>query len=153
MYTWSGSETCVYLHISQCPMIAKCCGEVVFQDGDCTGERYMAAPTKEGHTGEAEDGGDQGSVGNTAQTLDAAFKAAWTHKQQGGGDLCYFTSSLPKFVNLVTNQNFMYQRHEVYPCYFKIYFMYFECIPHTVCRVLFSLFRSKFLIPEYLVNS
>ena len=58
-------------------------GEVVFQDGDGASEGHMAATTEEGHSWEAEDGGHQGGVRDSAETLDTALKATCTHRRGG----------------------------------------------------------------------
>ena len=45
-------------------------------------ESHVPTAAEQGDAGEAEDGGHQGGVGDSAQTLDAAFEAAWTQGRE-----------------------------------------------------------------------
>lgn len=55
-----------HLHVGQHGVVAGHLGEVGLQDGDGAGESHVAASAKQGHSGEAEDGGHQRGVRHAA---------------------------------------------------------------------------------------
>lgn len=57
-------------------------GEVLLQDGHGARQGHMPTAAEQGHPREAEDGGHQGGVGDSSQTLDAALEAAWTRRRE-----------------------------------------------------------------------
>lgn len=57
-------------------------------------ESHVPTAAEQGDPGEAEDGGHEGGVGDSSQTLDAAFKAAWTHRRENAA----VTGKTPDFV-------------------------------------------------------
>ena len=57
-------------------------GEVLLQDCHGACQSHVPTAAEQGDTRDAEDGGHQGGVGDSAQTLDAAFKAAWTQGRE-----------------------------------------------------------------------
>lgn len=71
-----------YLHLTQQGVVTGVGGEVLLKNRHRARQGHMPAATEQGDPGEAEDGGHQGGVGDPSQTLDAAFKAAWTQRRE-----------------------------------------------------------------------
>lgn len=63
-------------------MVAGVGGEVLLQDRHGARQSHVPTAAEQGDPREAEDGGHQRGVGDSAQTLDAAFKAAWTQGRE-----------------------------------------------------------------------
>lgn len=63
-------------------MVAGVGGEVLFKNRHGARESHMSAATEQGDSGEAEDGGHQRGIGDSSQTLDAAFEAAWIQRRE-----------------------------------------------------------------------
>ena len=74
--SFTHTHTHTHLHNGESGVVAGHSGEMVLQHGQGAGQGHMATPAEQSHPREAEDGGYQGSVGHSAQTLDAALKAA-----------------------------------------------------------------------------
>lgn len=63
-------------------MVTSVGGEVLFKNRHGARESHMSAATEQGDSREAEDGGHQRGIGDSSQTLDAAFEAAWTQRRE-----------------------------------------------------------------------
>lgn len=57
-------------------------GEVLLENRHSACESHMSTATEQSHPGEAEDGGHQRGVGDSSQTLDAAFEATWAQRRE-----------------------------------------------------------------------
>lgn len=69
-------------YLAQQGMVTGVGGEVLLQDGHGARQGHMPTAAEQGHPREAEDGGHQGGVGDSSQTLDAALEAAWTRRRE-----------------------------------------------------------------------
>lgn len=71
-----------YLHLTQQGVVAGVGGEVLLKDRHSACESHVSTATEQGDPREAEDGGHQRGIGDSSQTLDAAFEAAWTQGRE-----------------------------------------------------------------------
>lgn len=71
-----------YLHLTQQGVVTGVGGEVLLKDRHSAGESHVSTATEQGDPREAEDGGNQRGIGDSSQTLDAAFEAAWTQRRE-----------------------------------------------------------------------
>lgn len=71
-----------YLHITQHGMVPDVGGEVLLKNRHSACKSHMSTATEQSHPREAEDGGHQRGVGDSSQTLDAAFEATWTQRRE-----------------------------------------------------------------------
>lgn len=71
-----------YLHLTQQSMVTGVGREVLLKNRHGAREGHVPTATEQGDPGEAEDGGHQRGIGDSSQTLDAAFKAAWTQRRE-----------------------------------------------------------------------
>lgn len=85
-----------YLHLTQQGVVTGVGGEVLLKDRHGARQGHVPAATEQGDPREAEDGGHQRGVGDPSQTLDAAFKAAWTQRREKAavtGETCLSSST------------------------------------------------------------
>lgn len=71
-----------YLHLTQQGVVTGVGGEVLLKNRHGARESHMPTATEQGDSGEAEDGGHQRGIGDSSQTLDATFEAAWTQRRE-----------------------------------------------------------------------